>query len=186
MVGQAKLRERSHASMLAKKPGCIYCAGQSMATTIEHMPPIQIFDKRWRPRGLEFPACKACNNGSSHYDLVASMLARSFPSGQSSEQQREALKIFSAISNNVPGLLQEMNIGKASEKLARKRHVLPEDVHLLRADGPILSRHIYGFAANSASHCFLKKRVSQFRSPAACSQCGFPIYRLGTATYRKS
>ena len=40
-----------------------------------------------------------------------------------------------------------MNPGRAAEKLARKRHNLSADVHPLRADGPLLTRHILTFAA---------------------------------------
>ena len=74
-MGEAKetriLRER----MLAQRPGCIYCAGAAVADTIEHMPPIAMFEGRRRLRGLEFPACGTCNGGTKHPDLVAALLA---------------------------------------------------------------------------------------------------------------
>jgi hypothetical protein len=112
------------------------------------MPPISLFEGRQRPKGLEFPACGACNNGTGHSDLVAAMLVRTWPEDLNSQiQQKDAIKIFKAIGNNVPGLLQEMNPGRAAEKLARKRHNLSTDVHPLRADGPILTHHILTFAA---------------------------------------
>jgi hypothetical protein len=149
-MGQAKLKRRSHAELLAKSQGCIYCAGTAVATTIEHMPPISLFEGRQRPKGLEFPACQACNNGTGHTDLVAAMLARFWPDKDTAVQQKDAKKIFSAIANNVPEILHEMNMGRAGVKLARKRHGLSEDVHHvhpLRADGPVLTRHIHTFAA---------------------------------------
>jgi hypothetical protein len=40
-----------------------------------------------------------------------------------------------------------MKVPRAAEKLARKRHGLSDDMHPLRADGPILSRHVLTFAA---------------------------------------
>jgi hypothetical protein len=36
----AKRKRESFAKMLARRPGCIYCAGTAVADTIEHMPPI--------------------------------------------------------------------------------------------------------------------------------------------------
>jgi hypothetical protein len=146
-MGQAKLKRRAHAEILAGNPGCIYCAGANVAVTIEHMPPISMFEGRQRPKGLEFPACEACNNGTGHSDLVAAMLARTWPDSNSQIQRKDVGKIFRAVSNNVPGLLQEMDPGRAGEKLARKRHNLSADVHPLRADGPILTHHILTFAA---------------------------------------
>jgi hypothetical protein len=146
-MGQADTKRRSQAALLASRPGCIYCAGATTATTIEHMPPIEIFEGRQRPKGLEFPACKACNNGTGHSDLVASMLARTWPDSGAETQRKDMQKIFRAIANNIPALLSEMNTGRAAEKMARNRHNLSEDVHPLRADGPILTHHILTFAA---------------------------------------
>jgi hypothetical protein len=146
-MGQAKLKRRAHAEILAGNPGCIYCAGASVAVTIEHMPPISMFEGRQRPKGLEFPACQKCNNGTGHSDLVAAMLARTWPDSKTAFQQTDVAKIFRGLASNVPGLFQEMDVGRGAEKLARKRHGLSDDVHPLRADGPILTRHVLTFAA---------------------------------------
>jgi hypothetical protein len=151
IMGEAKrrlgLRLRTHAALLADAPGCIYCAGENVATTIEHMPPISVFEGRQRPKGLEFPACRACNNNTGHSDLLAALLSRVWPGVESEIQQRDVKKILAAISNNIPQVLFEMNISRASEKLARKRHNIPIDAHPLRADGPLLTAHMETFAA---------------------------------------
>jgi hypothetical protein len=146
-MGEAKRKLRTHAAILADRPGCIYCAGKNVATTIEHMPPISVFEGRQRPKGLEFPTCQLCNNGTGHSDLVAAMLARSWPDANSDVQRKDMVKILAGVANNLPGLLQEMNVGRASEKLARKRYNLSSDVHTFRADGPLLTRHVLSFAA---------------------------------------
>jgi hypothetical protein len=52
-----------------------------------------------------------------------------------------------AVANNVPGLLEEMDVGRGAEKIARKRYNLAQDVHPMRADGPLLTHHILTFAA---------------------------------------
>jgi hypothetical protein len=145
-MGEAKRKLRAHAAILADEPGCIYCAGENVATTIEHMPPVVAFEGRQRPKGLEFPACQACNNGTGHSDLVAAMLARSWPDTNSDLQKNEVKKILAAVANNVPGLIQEMIPGRAAEKLARKRLNIPNAAHPFRA-GPMLIRHILTFAA---------------------------------------
>jgi hypothetical protein len=146
-MGEAKRKRLTLAAMLAASPHCIYCAGANRARTIEHMPPIQLFEGRQRPKGLEFPACESCNSQTGHSDLVASMLARCLPAADTTTHRRDLVKILSAVSNNVPGLLEEMQVHRGAEKLARKHHDIPDDMHPLRADGPILSRHILTFAA---------------------------------------
>jgi hypothetical protein len=146
-MGEAKQRRKTLASLLESSPRCIYCCGANPATTIEHMPPIQIFEGRQRPKGLEFPACESCNNQTGASDLVASMLARSLPVADTTIHRRDFTKILSAVANNVPGLLEEMQIAQGAEKLTRKRHSIPDDMHPFRADGPILSRHMLTFAA---------------------------------------
>jgi hypothetical protein len=146
-MGEAKRKKQSFAEMLAGNPGCIYCSGAATATTMEHMPPRIVFEGKQRPKGLEFPTCERCNCGTSHTDLVAGMLARFWPDADSQIQQKDAKKIFGAIANNIPELLREMDTGRAGEKLARKQHNLPDSVYPLRADGPILSRHVFEFAA---------------------------------------
>src|ERR1700689_97416 len=110
---EARKRRATQADLLSRNPGCIYCAGTAVATTIEHMPPISMFEGKHRPKGLEFPACKACNNGTGHSDLVAAMLARTWPDAKSQIQQQDAQRLIKAVGNNVPGLIQEMNPGRA-------------------------------------------------------------------------
>jgi hypothetical protein len=146
-MGQARLKRQTLAAMLASSPGCIYCAGANVATTIEHMPPKGVFEGKHRPKGLEFPACGDCNANTSHSDLIASMLARSWPNADTDAARDELVRIFRAVSNNAPAVLREMNMRRGAEKLARKRRNIPPDAHPLRADGPLLNQHILTFAA---------------------------------------
>lgn len=55
---------------------CIFCGGLKPATTIDHVPPKIIFSNRAWPEGFEFPACEACNNGTSDNDVVVGLMAR--------------------------------------------------------------------------------------------------------------
>jgi hypothetical protein len=146
-MGEAKQKLRAHAAILADAPGCIYCAGENVATTIEHMPPISMFEGRQRLKGFEFPACQACNNNTGHSDLVAAMLSRLWPDAESEIQKRDVKKLVSAVSNNIPLLLTEMEVGRGGQKMARKHHNIPADTHLLRVDGPLVTVHLETFAA---------------------------------------
>jgi hypothetical protein len=147
-MGEAKARRRAHAAILEKFPWCIYCGGANLADTIEHMPPIQMFYQRQRPKGLEFPACKKCNHGTRHSDLVASLMGRIYPDAGTDSAKEEIKKILSAVGNNVPGLLQEMQIGRGGQKIARSQIPnMPPGAAVLRANGPILERHMRIFGA---------------------------------------
>ncbi|QJD89897.1 hypothetical protein HH213_07160 [Duganella dendranthematis] len=62
-------------------PYCIFCGGTEPTTTKEHCPPKALFQNRQWPEGYEFPACIKCNNGTSNYDRMLAMLARTDFSG---------------------------------------------------------------------------------------------------------
>jgi hypothetical protein len=148
MVGQAKARQRAHAKLLASHPVCIYCAGANPATTIEHMPPIMMFDQRQRPKGLEFPTCDGCNHRTRLTDLVASLLGRVYPDSENDPNKKELKKLLAAVRNNVPGLLQEMMVDEAGQSAARRAIPnMPSGSAVLRADGPILTKYMRTFGA---------------------------------------
>jgi hypothetical protein len=147
-VGEARASRRAHATLLAKHPSCIYCAGANPATTVEHMPPIMMFDQRQRPKGLEFPTCEGCNRGTRLSDLVASLFCRVYPDSKNDPHKKELKKLLKAVSNNVPGLLQEMVLDEAGHEQARLDNPnAPPGSGFLRANGPMLTKHMTTFGA---------------------------------------
>ena len=64
---------------LKENPLCAFCGGAEAATTIEHCPPKALFKNKIWPEGFEFPACSKCNNDTSDYDLIVSVIARLDP-----------------------------------------------------------------------------------------------------------
>ena len=147
-MGEARARKGAHAQILSSYPWCIYCGGLEPATTIEHMPPRMMFLGKARPKGLEFPTCAPCNHGTSHSDLVASLLGRTFPDLQNEQGERELKKLLAAVGNNIHGLLQEMQIGTGGQKIARRSNGdVPDDAGFLRANGPLVTNHMRIFAA---------------------------------------
>jgi 5-methylcytosine-specific restriction endonuclease McrA len=120
-MSESKQRRRRHQHILKGNPTCIYCGGVSPATTVEHMPPRVIFWGKDRPKGLEFPSCEQCNNSTRLSDQVAGLMSRIYPDSANPEHGEEVRRLLRAISNNCPGLLEEMKIGRAGQKLARKR-----------------------------------------------------------------
>lgn len=62
-----------------------------------------MFKAKQRPDGLVFPACDECNQGTSHSDLVASMLGRVYPDAADDADRADIQKTIQAVANNVPG-----------------------------------------------------------------------------------
>ena len=76
-MGEAKFRRgRLKDRLLVPGALCTYWGGRAAAETIDHMPPITIFDGRQRPAGLEFPSCSACNSGSRAAEQVIGLISR--------------------------------------------------------------------------------------------------------------
>lgn len=142
-MGERKQKRRAHAAVLESCPWCIYCGGDKPATTVDHVPPIIMFEQRRRPKGLEFGSCLPCNGGTKHADLVAAMIGRSMPDSATDAGRAEMKDIFSAINNNIPGLLQEMHVPREMQTAAGWR---AENGGLLRTDGPLASSHMQTFA----------------------------------------
>ncbi len=58
------------ARFLKLHPLCCFCGGTRAATTVDHVPPKACFPVGHWPEEFEFPACAACNNGTSKYDTI--------------------------------------------------------------------------------------------------------------------
>jgi hypothetical protein len=142
-MGETKQKRRAHAAVLDGCPSCIYCGGDLPATTVDHVPPIIMFAQRQRPKGLEFGSCEPCNVGTKHADLVAAMIGRSMPDPGTVPDHREMKSIFSAVNNNIPGLLQEMHLSPEQQSAAGWQE---ENGGLHRANGPLVSSHMQTFA----------------------------------------
>lgn len=145
-MGEAKQNRRPLAQLLTTSPFCIYCGGSERATTIDHMPPAICFRWKHRPKGLEFPSCEVCNAGASHADYVAGLVSRFYePNGQT-QYVDELTKMFRSVQTNIPGLLDEMKIGRGGQKIALKNLPPDLDVGVVRVSGPIVSKFMDVFA----------------------------------------
>ena len=108
-MGEAKRRSKRNAVFLEKHPFCCFCGGEKPATTIDHVPSIQLFRLRKRPKGLEFPACKKCNNSTGTDELVVALLSRfSEVEAYNKLEKMELEELIKAVGNNRSGLLQEL------------------------------------------------------------------------------
>jgi hypothetical protein len=138
-MGEAKSRRNRLAALQAVQPFCIYCGGSTHGDTIDHMPPIAVFDLRRRPKGLEFLACAACNGGGKGAEQIIGYLSRVYPDAMAPHGQLEVRKILQAIKNNHPRLLEEMLPSAEQDRRFRQySHRVPGAGGALNVGGPLV------------------------------------------------
>jgi hypothetical protein len=147
-MSESKVRRRSHAAILEVASGCIYCGGRGDASQIDHMPPRLMFRISQRPKGLKFPSCAACNQGTSRLDVVAAYMARTFPGIANDVEAGEWERLMRKVERAAPGLMNEMHIPPERQSVGLAFHGIQDpNVRLLGANGPLVSAHMQAFAA---------------------------------------
>jgi hypothetical protein len=127
-------------------PTCCFCGGGAPAAEIDHIPSIQMFAQRQRPKGLESPACTACNRTTRLDEQVAAMLARSWPPLTTDVEKDEIRGIMQAVANNNPALMHElMTLDRQYNDLIQAG-LNPSEHSCFNASGPLVNRSIKRFA----------------------------------------
>lgn len=98
-----------------------------MAVTKEHCPPRSLFQNREWPEGFEFPACNACNHGTSDQDVLIAFLGRIDPFQGTGNLDGKTNGLMRNAHAQHPGLLREMFSMSPTEsrKAARKLGIKP-------------------------------------------------------------
>ena len=149
-MGEAKKKNRHKAVFLKQHPFCCFCGGQKPATTIDHVPSIQLFRLRKRPKGLEFPACTQCNQSTGTHELVAAFLSRLWEKTPYNKLETIELgKLISSIDRNRHGLLEELKPSWQQQYDFENLNQpgMPSGGGALNADGPLLNQSIQIFGA---------------------------------------
>ena len=157
-----KFRRNLLATLQADQPYCVYCCGSTLGDTVDHIPPITVFDLRRRPKGFEFLSCGMCNRGSKATDQVIGCISRVYPDASSPQARIELGKILRGVKNNHPGLLEEM-LPSAEQERRFRRHAdkVPDAGGALNVNGPLLNAAINSFAGKFglAMHFYRTKRI---------------------------
>lgn len=147
-MSEAKRKQRRKEAFLKQHPYCCYCGGTTPATTVDHVPSIQMFSLRRRPKGLEVPACEDCNQGTRQHEQAAAMLGRVYSDGPTEAERHETKRIMRAVNTNIPGLLEEMWPSPEQEaRAAVTRPSLPGTAGALNCTGPLLNQSVQIFGA---------------------------------------
>ena len=161
-MGDAKRKRQRKDAFLRQHPWCCFCGGVTPATTVDHIPSIQMFSLRRRPKGLEVPACESCNQATRQHEQVVAMLGRLYPDGGTEDEREETGRILLAVNNNVPGLLQEMMPSFEQQLRFQRSGVdVPNVGGVLNCNGPILNRsvQIFGGKLGLALHYTTTGRI---------------------------
>ncbi len=96
------------AAFFAENPYCIFCGGSTPATTKEHCPPKALFQNKECPEGYIFPACQACNRGTSDDDALIGMLGRMNPFSEENNLDGKVPGLIMNANHQHPGLVSDM------------------------------------------------------------------------------
>ncbi|CAN7738709.1 hypothetical protein LJR234_006645 [Mesorhizobium amorphae] len=151
-MGEAKRRETFSQRIRREQPFCIFCGGSTPSETVEHYPPRSIFDRKHRPQGMEFGACKECNEASREADLVVATFSRMMPDAPTATGRAEVKRLIDS-ALRIPGFAKEVypewnQLGV----LKRYQEVAPRlpTWNFVRLDGPIVARAFTIFASKLA------------------------------------
>lgn len=147
-MGESKTKKRRHSKVLEGAKGCIYCAELRPAEQVDHMPPRAMFRISQRPKGLEFPSCAVCNQGTSQLDVVATFMARTFPGIDGQSDEREWDQVMREVGRIAPNLAKEMIMPRQEmQGMMLQEGIFDPNLAVFRANGPILGAHMQAFAA---------------------------------------
>jgi hypothetical protein len=151
-MGQAKNKMRCLERKRQQQPFCVYCEGTTPIETIEHIPPISMFDHSFRPEGLEFGACYSCNHNSRLDDMALAVVSRCFPDPVGNALMEEARRHIVALHNNWLELSLEMLSSPGQVQIARTTEGV---AGALNARGPLLNGAMerVGLRLGLALHC---------------------------------
>jgi hypothetical protein len=97
--------------LIRDNPFCYLCGGGVPSETVDHVPPRACFPDGYEPEGLEFAACKECNNATSRSDQIFGLLTMlvDFDEGnRTSEHLEKFQRIFKQVAVRYPEALPSM------------------------------------------------------------------------------
>jgi hypothetical protein len=97
----------------AQHPTCCFCGGSRATEEIEHQPSRIVFPDKKRPKGMEFPTCKRCNEQTRDDEPLLAVLSRILASERFvSPPDNGYHKALRSLYLRRPKLLLDMNQGR--------------------------------------------------------------------------
>ena len=132
-------KKRKLEQFIRQHPLCCFCGGRAITVTQDHLPPRSIFvEKKW-PEGYTFPACEACNLGSSRDDAMVAFLSR-WNAGREPTQTDSAewKRLLAAFREHHPAAVREMIMSANEKRRWMAMHGVDKPAGLAYAEMPLL------------------------------------------------
>jgi hypothetical protein len=119
-------------------PNCIYCGDAGVAETIDHAPPISLFENRKRPDGLMFSSCRECNQRASVLDQTMAVFSRTLLERKEAVSE-ELRKYVRQLRRNHPEIASAIGFPRTRSRKKRilAKNGLSSDLELLECKPPI-------------------------------------------------
>jgi hypothetical protein len=146
-LGEARNRSRRRQDILQSEVRCVYCLNEPV--TLEHMPPTAMFKERKRLSGLEFAACKECNEGTRAADAAAAFFARMSPREAAPQWEiDEGYRLIGTLEQLAPHAVREIFDPSKVERVWMKgRDPIATPKRRLKLDGPATHALMTAFTA---------------------------------------
>jgi hypothetical protein len=159
-------RKSNSTKFFQEHPLCCLCGGTVNATTIEHAPPIALFVDRQLPSNTHtFPACERCNNGSRHFDQIATLTALVQASMITQEKDDYFLKVFEGVANNHPSVIPFFQTSDATMQEMSVKGT-PQNMAIVPIDPLLFEFWLEPWAAKQAYALFYR-HMGQILQPSA-------------------
>jgi hypothetical protein len=146
-LGEARIKRATRLGLL-KDRACVFCGGARQAVQIDHVPPRIAFANKLRPKGLEFPSCANCNQGTRDYDQIVGLLSRLTISETQPHEKKDLDKLVRALRNNYRNVINDIEFKPLGAVIRKKAHrQFPNTAGVGITTGPVIGSVLAKFGA---------------------------------------
>ena len=133
-MGEAKSKA---ARFLQENAYCCFCGGETLATTVDHVPSRATFPMRAGPEGFEFPACVSCQTRYRAEEHYFAFIARISDQDNANYDRETSRRLIRGIKNNLPQMLPDIGLPANKKRRAIRNLGLSKPQGMLLRDVPI-------------------------------------------------
>jgi hypothetical protein len=181
-LSESQAKRSRQRRLLSLHPQCYFCGGANASTTVDHVPPRACFPDGYSPEDFEFPACKACNEGTVKHDQVFGFYSLLLDFDESKVLQKVYLekleKLKKGIANNYPDALPDESTMIPIHRFGPI--VTPQPIAVELATQPALKEAVTHIGAK-LTHALYYREVTDILSLGHRFTCGlYQPQRSGT------
>lgn len=109
-------------------PICCFCGGNTLATTIDHIPSRACFSGKIGPDGYEFPACDGCQTRLRQEEQFFAFMCHLSDRDNSNYDNATSRKLMMGIRNNLPHLYPSIVKGANARRRGLRNFGIPKPI----------------------------------------------------------